>query len=292
VAAPEEAIYITMRTLLAPGDEVVAITPAYQSLYEVAGAIGCKVMPWQVALGPDGWKLDLEALKNKLTRRTRLLVINFPHNPTGCLASRAEFERILELSREHGLYLFSDEMYRLLEYDPGERLPPACDEYANAISLGGLSKSLALPGLRIGWLATREQGLLERIQAYKDYTTICSSAPSEVLGIIALHNQAAIVKRNLSIIQENLAAARAFCERHTDRLRWLEPWAGSVAFPQWLGEQRVESVCQRALDKQGVMVVPGSMFDYPGGHFRVGLGRRNFPQALERFEAVLAGGPP
>jgi aspartate/methionine/tyrosine aminotransferase len=296
VAAPEEAIFIYMQTLLSPGDEVVAVAPAYQSLHEVARSLGCRVLPWQLALAETGraasrgssrgWRVDLDLLDSLLNDRIRLLVLNFPHNPTGCLPSQTEFAAILALAERRGIYVFSDEMYRLLEYDPARRLPPACDLYERATSLGGMSKSLALPGLRIGWLASRAPGLCARWQEYKDYTTICSSAPSEILALMGLNARPSILARNLEIIRANLELAEAFFARHADLFRWLPPQAGSVAFPAWLGGG-VEQFCARMVESQGVMVVPGSMFDFPGQHFRLGLGRRNFPEALERFEQGL-----
>ena len=106
-------------------------------------------------------------MEDSLTNRTRLLVINFPHNPTGYTLSRGELDSVIGLARKHGLYLFSDEMYRLLEYEPSTQLPPVCDLYEKGISLSGLSKSFALPGLRIGWLATQESALMERWLAYQ-----------------------------------------------------------------------------------------------------------------------------
>lgn len=287
IAAPEEAIYIAMQTLLAPGDHVIAISPAYQSLYEIARSIGCSVIPWKLKASPGGWTLNLEHLERSITERTRLIVINFPHNPTGHLLKHNEFEAIVGLARKHDLILFSDEMYRLLEYDPLLRLPAMCDSYEKGISLSGLSKSMALPGLRIGWLASQQSEWLKRWQSLKDYTTICSSAPSEILGIIALQNKAAIVERNLEIISENLTAAERFFSKHTDQFAWLRPQAGSIAFPRWLGEGTVKQFCQQVLDRQGVMLVPGSLFEYPGNHFRLGLGRKSFSEAIARVEEYL-----
>ena len=291
IAAPEEAIFVAMHTLLRPGDHVVSIFPAYQSLYEIARALGCQVTPWMLELGQEGWRLDLEQFERALTDRTRLIVLNFPHNPTGYLPSRAELELVVELARRRGLIVFCDEMYRLLEYDPARRLPAMCDLYERGISLSGMSKAFGLPGLRLGWLATREQALLEGFLAFKDYTTICSSAPSEILGIVALRAKAAIVARNLAIIHENLAIADQFFAGQARRFVWIRPQAGSVAFPQWGGGTPVEQFCQGALDRQGVMIVPGSMFDFPGNHFRVGLGRKSFPQALERVRDYLRTEP-
>lgn len=178
-------------------------------------------------------------------------------------------------------------MYRLLEYDPAAQLPSICDEYEKGIALSGLSKSFALPGLRIGWLATQDRAWADRWLAYKDYTTICNSAPSEILGIIALQNKENILRRNLEIISANIVCADQFFTERSKLFSWIEPKAGSVAFPQWLGVDTVEDFCQSVLDQQGVMLVPGSLFDFPGNHFRLGLGRKNFPQAIELVNGYL-----
>jgi aspartate/methionine/tyrosine aminotransferase len=178
-------------------------------------------------------------------------------------------------------------MYRLLEYESSMQLPPICDLYEKGISLSGLSKSFALPGLRIGWLATQAGALIDSWLAYKDYTTICNSAPGEILGLIALQNKQAIVRRNLDIIHANLLSAERFFGNYPQYFAWFSPMAGSIAFPEWLGQVPVEQFCQDVLEKQGVMIVPGSLFDFPGNYFRVGLGRKNLPEALEQVSVYL-----
>jgi aspartate/methionine/tyrosine aminotransferase len=290
IAVPEEAIFIVMQTLLTGGDHIVTIFPAYQSLYEVARSNGCVLTPWPLELDAGGWQINLDRLKHSLTDRTRLLILNFPHNPTGYLPSRGEVDALIEIARQHDLYILCDEMYRLLEHDPADRLPPICDLYEKGISLSGLSKTFALPGLRLGWLAMQGQRLLAQWLAYKDYTTICNSAPSEVLGIIALQAKDAIVARNLDIIRRNLQVAEQFFTAHADRFAWIKPHAGSIAFPRWLAAAPVEEFCEAVLAQQNVMIVPGSIFDYPGNHFRVGLGRRNLADALQRVDDYLRSG--
>ena len=287
VAAPEELIRIGMESLLAPGDHLIYTAPAYQSLYEVARAIGCEVTPWQLRESGDQWTIDLSELEQLITQRTKVLVINFPHNPTGYLPARATLDAIVDIARRHRLYLFSDEMYRLLEYNAADRLPSACDLYERAISLSGMSKTFGLPGLRIGWLATQVADLPLRWLALKDYTTICNSAPSEILALIGLRAGDQLAARSLAIIQANLKLAQAFCTAHRDQIHWLGGGGGSIAFPRWQGAEDLDALCQRALAQQGLMIVPGSIFDHAGTHFRIGLGRRNFPQVLEQFAALL-----
>jgi len=287
VAVPEEAIFIAMHTLLRPGDHIISIFPAYQSLHEVAHSIGCRVTPWMVHLENQTWHLDLDFLENNITPETRMVVINFPHNPTGYTISSEELDQIVSIARKHNLFLFSDEMYRFLEYSQNDRLPPVCNLYEKGISLSGLSKAFALPGLRIGWLATQDAIALKDLETYKDYTTICSSAPSEILSIIALRAKVPILARNSDIIKTNLQHANAFFQSNQDLFNWIPPTAGPIAFPRWLGNFPVDLFCQQVLDQQGVMILPGSVFDIKANHFRIGLGRRNFSEAMNRVGDYL-----
>lgn len=286
VLTPEEGIFIALQTLLEPGDEVVTLTPAYQSLAEVARAGGAHVTAWPLRPAAGRWHLDLDRLPGLLTPRTRLLVVNFPNNPTGFLPTRAEFDGLLELAQSRGLYVFSDEMYRWLEPDPALRLPAVCEVYDRGVSLAGLSKSYALPGLRVGWLATRAPGWIDRWLTFKDYTTICHSAPSEVLGLMALRAAPALLARSQALVDANRAKAQAFCAGHPALFEWLRPDAGSTAFPRWTGPGPLEAHCQAMVESHGVMAAPGSLFDFPA-HLRLGLGRRDLPAALDQVGAYL-----
>lgn len=288
ITAPEEGIFIAMNSLLKTGDHVICMSPVYQSLYELANAIGCEVTPWQIKTGENGWQLDLNELKAGIKSNTRMLVINFPHNPTGYLPSQDDYRHIIELARWHELTVFSDEMYRCLESEPELRLPSACDLYEKAVTLSGLSKSFSLPGLRMGWLATQDGGSMEKFINLKDYTTICSSAPSEILAVIALQNKERIVHSNLEIVHRNVSIADEFFKRHAGLFTWFKPKAGSIAFPCWLGRELLEEFCQKILEQRGVMIVPGCLFDYPGSHFRIGLGRKNFAEALGQVDDYLS----
>jgi aspartate/methionine/tyrosine aminotransferase len=287
-SAPEEAIFIAMNVLLRPGDRVVFLTPAYQSLHAVARAISCTVAEWPLTPREGSWALDLDRLAELLQEPARLVVVNFPNNPTGFLPSPEEWHSLLELVASSGATLFSDEMYRLLEYEPSRRLIPACSVYEKAVSLAGLSKAFGLPGLRSGWLACQDAALLAQFQAYKDYLTICASAPGEILSIIALRAADAILERNRAIVAHNLEAARSFFTTRPGLFEWLEPRAGSIAFPRWLGQPPLEQLAEEIVARHGVMFVPGAMFAFPGEYFRVGLGRRNLPEVLAVLGSALA----
>jgi aspartate/methionine/tyrosine aminotransferase len=296
VLAPEEGIYLAMQALLAPGDHAVCMFPGYQSLYAVAEARGCEVSRWEPRFMGDRWHFDLDDLRALLRDDTRLLIVNLPHNPTGALLSLADWEQLLALCAARELPLFSDEMYRGLERDPAARLPAACVRYERAITLSGLSKSLSTPGLRLGWLATRDAALLARCAALKDYTTICSSAPSEVLALMVLQSRDRLVTANRALIAANRALLDAFFAAHRDLFLWPPPQAGSVAFPQYLATGRAgtasadgaDGFCRATREEAGVLLAPGSLWGYPR-HFRVGLGRRNAPAAIDQLAVWLEG---
>jgi aspartate/methionine/tyrosine aminotransferase len=281
----EEAIFLLMHAALGPGDGVVVHWPCYQSLYEIARAIGCEVTLWE-ARGENGWAPDLDEFERLLRPNTRLVVVNTPHNPTGYLMPADDFRRLASLTGERGILLFSDEVYRGLEYDPAARLPAACEIDPAAISLGVMSKTYGLAGLRLGWIATRNASVYERMAALKDYTTICASAPSEYLAELALRRREQIAARNLEIIRANLALLDSFFAARLDRFEWVRPRAGPIAFPRLLvGE--IEPFCHDLATAVGVLLLPGTMYDYPGNHFRIGFARRNMPQALEQLEQRL-----
>jgi aspartate/methionine/tyrosine aminotransferase len=285
-AVPEEAIFLAMNAMLRAGDRVVSVWPVYQSLYSIARSLGCAVDVWPVECKAGRWNVDLERLEDLLTG-ARMLVLNFPHNPTGFLPDQKTFEEILSIADRKRVFVFSDEMYRLLEHREEDRLPAVCDRLERAVSLSGLSKAYGLPGLRVGWLASQDIGFIQRCQSLKDYTTICASAPAEILGLVALRSRKVIVGRCLGIVQRNLALARDFFRSQPALFDWIDPQGGSTVFPLWKGAETVDNFCAEALEKRGVMIVPGTMFDASGNHFRIGLGRSNFPSALDALKEYI-----
>jgi aspartate/methionine/tyrosine aminotransferase len=191
-----------------------------------------------------------------------------------------------KFARENNLLLFSDEVYRESEYDPATRLPAACDFGDYAISLGVTSKTYGLAGLRIGWVATKNERIYDRMATLKDYTTICNSAPSEFLAEVAMRNRQKLVQRNLGIIKDNLSVMDEFFARHAGLFSWVRPQAGPIGFPRLL-KGEIEEFCDSLVKKAGVLLLPGSAYDDSFNHFRLGLGRKNLPQAVNRLEKFL-----
>lgn len=298
-AGAEEAILNLCMAVLGRGDHVVVNHPCYQSLAEIPRALGCAVSPWSLREEGGRWALDPDELERLLRARTRLVVLNMPHNPTGALMGRDDFARVVELCRKAGALLLVDEVYRYLERDPARRLPAACEAYENGISLNVLSKSAGLAGLRVGWLASRRADILDEVAVAKDYNSICSSGPSEVLAGVAVRNLGRIAERNRARCGANIALLKEFFARRPGFAAWSEPEGGSIAFPR-LGPDAAaafpaaagkggdaEALASRLLSEAGVLILPGAHYGFDPAYFRLGYGRANMPAALAALEGWL-----
>lgn len=289
-AGAEEGIYVAMKVLLGPDDHAVVVTPNYQAAETIPLTI-CAVtgVPLDEA---NGWTLDLDRVKTALRPETKLVSINFPNNPTGAVPPREVFDALVELCRSRGLWLFSDEVYRLLERDPARTLPQVADVYERGISLGVMSKAYGLPGLRIGWLACQERAFLEACERYKHYLSICNSAPSEVLAEIALKARDTILARNRGIVRHNLALLGNFFADFPDLFDWHPSDGGCVAFLRYKGADGVEAFCQRLVEESGVLLLPSSIYrselgPVPQDRFRIGFGRTGMEEGLAAFRGWL-----
>ena len=279
-----------MQVLLTPGDHAVVLTPNYQAAETVPLSI-CEVTG--VALRPeDNWALSLEALKAALRPNTRVVSVNFPNNPTGAVPDKGTWGALVELCDERGIHLFSDEVYRGLELNRDTTLAQGADLSPKALSLNVLSKAYGLPGLRIGWIACRDPVVLDRLERAKQYTSICNSAPSEILGLIAVRAGDELLEKNRQIIAHNLHSFNAFFSRRPDLFQWQEPQGGCVAYPRYLGSEGVESLCTQLVEEAGVLLLPASVYHSsltttPDDRFRVGVGRGGPQEDLDVWAAWL-----
>lgn len=290
----QEAIHTAMHALLGPNDHAVIVLPAYQSTETIPDGL-CAVSG--VALDPaQGWTLDIDAVARALRANTRLIAINFPNNPTGKILERDRFDALVALCRRRGIWLFSDEVYRLIERDRTLRLPAAIDAYERGLSLGGLSKSFGLPGLRVGWIACRDRALLQRMERIRHYLSICNAAPCEMLAALALENGDRILARNRRIATENLALLCDFFDARDDLFHWHVPDGGVIGFPRYMGGEGVDSFCARLIERHGVLLLPASLYRsdlalLPSDHFRIGFGRSDFAAGLDALKRALEEPP-
>ena len=289
-AGAEEGIYAAMQVLLTPDDHAIVITPNYQAAETVPGSI-CEVSGVALA-ADDNWSLDLQALKDLLRTNTKVISINFPHNPTGKVLEHDVLEELITIARERGIYIFSDEVYRLLERNDEIRLPQIADVYERGLSLNVMSKAYGLPGLRVGWIAAQDKDVLSRMERAKHYLSICNSAPSEVLSQIALKSREKILQRNRALITENLGLLETFFADYQDLFDWVIPDGGCIAYPRYTGPDGVESFCKDLVEKAGVLLLPASVYQseltpVPTDRFRIGYGRSNTRDGLEAMRNYL-----
>ena len=290
IVVPEEGIFITINVLLKKGDHIICTYPGYQSLYEIAESLGCEITKW-LPEEEDNWRFDPAFLEKNIKKNTRLVIVNFPHNPTGSLASHKDFQKIIDIAKDNNIYLFSDEMYRFLEINLEDRLPSACEVYDKAISLFGMSKTFGMAGVRLGWVATKNKELYKKIMTYKDYVTICPSAPSEILSLIALKNKDIIINKHLERIRKNLKLLDIFFAKYSNLFSWIKPKAGTIGFPRLKTNINSLAFCQKIVEKTGIMLLPSTVYDFEDRYIRIGFGRENMPEVLKQFDNYISSNP-
>jgi len=288
LGTPVEGIYLAARTLLEPGDEVVVLSPAYDALINlfehVAGAD--RVRKWAFRPDESGWSLELDDLLPLLTPATKLLVVNFPHNPTGFLPSADFQQALVQLAEERGLRLFCDEMYFGLVHSGTAAIPSMADVCDHAVVLSGLSKTHGLPGLRCGWLVIPDAALRDEALNWKFYTSICPPVPTEYLARAALRAAGQLKRRNIQRIERNLDIAESFFSRWPGRFGWRRPLAGSTALVGF-DVPSVSALSEQLAREEGLLIQSAAMLGGDDQHMRMGFGRDGFEAALGRFEDWL-----
>jgi aspartate/methionine/tyrosine aminotransferase len=286
LAGAEEGIFCAATALLSSGDHAIVVIPCYQSLFEIPKHTGANVSTIPLSEA-ESWQLDLNKIESAIRPNTKMLWINFPHNPTGARLRTDQLNQIVTLAREHNMILFSDEVYRLLDGNETTPEPPAASLYERALSLGVMSKSYGMAGLRIGWLASQDQELLKKIERVKHYTSICNSAPAEVLALIALRAQDKLLARNNGIVRENLAMLEPFFQEYSSLFAWVKPKGGCVGFPRYRGAEGIDLFSEELVARTGVLLLPGRVYDWPGNYFRLGFGRKNFAEGLSKLKSFV-----
>lgn len=289
-AGAGEGIYIAMHVLLEKGDHAIVVTPNYQSSETIPLTI-CEVSG--VALDPtDNWSLDIDAVEAAIRPNTKLVSINFPHNPTGKVLERDRFDALIEICRKQGMWLFSDEVYRGLSVGGREPVPAVVDRYERGLSLAVMSKAFGLPGLRIGWIACRDRDVLLKMERMKHFLSICNSAPSEFLSVVALQNSTAILARTNRLIEGNITHLKGLFSDFSNLFEWYTPDGGCVGYPRYLGEDGVEAFARKLVEEAGVLLLPASIYrselgPAPTDRFRIGFGRENIEEGISAIRAFL-----
>ncbi len=290
LATPVEGIYLVARAALNPGDEVIVLSPAYDALINMfEHVVGTEnVRRWKFS--PDEsnthWELDFDQLRSLISPKTKMLVVNFPHNPTGYLPTQNQLNEIANVVEQNNLILFCDEMYFGLVHSGTAEITSAADVSERAIVLSGLSKTYGLPGLRTGWLVIQDEALRQNIINWKFYTSICASAPSEFLALAAWKIRDQLRDRSIAQIEHNLQLADPFFARWPDLFSWRKPMAGSTALVG-VNVPSVKDFAAQLAEEAGVLILPAATLGSDDQHMRMGFGRAGFGEALEKFEAYL-----
>lgn len=289
-AGASEGIFAANAVLLDKDSHAIVVTPNYQS-HETLPQTICDVST--VALDPsDNWSLDIDQVATAIKPNTKLITINFPHNPTGTILPLDRYRALIALCRQHGIYILHDEIFHGLGPTGTTHLPFVADEYERGLSLNVTSKAYGLPGLRIGWIACLDKGVLQKMEKMKHYLSICNSAPSERLAIIALKNRDRILARNCEIVDSNIPKWDALFARYSEVFSWKKPDGSCMAFPHYTGKGGVEQFTQRLVETSGVLLLPGSVYasqpgTTPENHFRIGLGREGLDEGLAAIDQFL-----
>jgi aspartate/methionine/tyrosine aminotransferase len=290
-----EAIFSICVALLKPGDQVIVEHPNYPSTYEVPRGLGCEVELFRLNF-EENFEPDLDRLERSITPKTKLLIFTHPNNPTGSMMSPEQQMRLIRLAESRKIYLIFDETYRHLAF--GEPLPAAASISPWAISITSMSKCYGLPGIRIGWLASRSPEIHRSVLAVREQVTITNGALSEAIALRVLEKQAAFLDRARAHVDRNLTIATAWLDLRPE-LEWVRPRGGVVASPRlragWIADP--EALYRSIAVDHEVFVIPGRCFDMDNRFFRLGFGGtsdelveglRRVGQALDAMRVLKA----
>lgn len=262
-----EANYLIMNALLRPGDEVIALAPLYQQLYAIAEAIGCNVRAWRLR-PEDGFAADIADLRRLISPRTRMVIVNFPHNPTGTAISLKQQDELVEIVSRAGAYLVWDAAFAAMTYDDAPLRPPI--SYQRSICFGTLSKAYGLAGLRVGWVVAPTQ-VLAKCERLRDYVTLHLSPLVELIARRAIERADVLVDMRLKQLRVNLEILAAWIEQQRGLVEWTRPLGGACTFIRLPFLRDTEPFCDRLARQHRVLLVPGTCFGYPQ-YARLGFG--------------------
>jgi aspartate/methionine/tyrosine aminotransferase len=260
------ANFLTLYTLLGPGDHAICVYPTYQQLYGVPQSLGAEVSLWKLKRD-NGYVPDVSELELLVRDNTKMIILNNPNNPTGSTMPRAVLSSIVEFAKARNIIILCDEVYSPLYHSlPTEAdIPPSILSfgYEKTISTGSMSKAWSLAGIRLGWIASRDDSIISAAADARDYTTISVSQLDDQVASYALSEtvRPALLKRNLELARTNLDLLDKFVREHERICNWIKPTAGTTAFVQFThGGNPVDDVafCLAALQETKVMFLPGS----------------------------------
>jgi aspartate/methionine/tyrosine aminotransferase len=272
-----EALLALFFVAAEPNANIVVPTPSFAPFVALPAALGLETRLYDLRQ-ESGFALDVDEITRLVDERTKLILVNTPHNPSGALADEAAMRALDAFAQRRGIQLVVDEVYHPIYHGVHAR---SAGEYTQAAVLGDFSKAFSLPGLRIGWLLERDPKRRRELERAHSYFTVSNSLPSELLAEVAARHREKFFARTRAVSGENLALLDAWVAEHEDRVEWLRPRGSMTAFPRLRGVADARPFCVAAAER-GVLVVPGDCFGAPA-HFRIGFGSK-----MPRYADALA----
>lgn len=283
-AGAQEGIFVAMQALLKAGDNVIAFTPVFEPLIATARELGCHLELLELD-SENQWKLDLSKLAEVIDDDTQMVIINYPHNPTGALLSKEELQTIIDLCRQHNVWLFSDEVFRGLEYNTNHRLPTVAESYEKGISLGVLSKAYGLPAIRVGWLVSMNKAFIQRCIEIKGYLSICNDQLGEMAAIPVIKHSEVIFENHRQRLTDNVKRLEKLKISHQNKLNFSPPKAGCTVFVSINKDS--EALAELLVKQAGLLVIPHKAFCMNHNGFRLGFGAANFDELNTKVLSCL-----
>jgi aspartate/methionine/tyrosine aminotransferase len=283
VTGASEALVVLMWLAAEPDANVIIPQPGYAPFSALPQSLGLETRFYHVRR-ENGFRMDPEEIKRLADLKTKLILINSPHHPTGATISNEEMEALHDFATEHGIQLVSEEVYHPIYHG---RQTASAARLPNATVIGDLSKAFSLPGVRTGWMIEHDPKRRQQYWTARAHFSVSNTTTGEILSEIAIRNRQAVLGKTQQVATRNLKLLDRFMAEHRDVLGWIPPQGGMTAFPWLVSGEDARPFCQGAA-KRGVLLAPGDCFDTPS-HFRLGFAAAgdNFPQALHRFGSFV-----
>ena len=283
VTGASEALLVLMWLAAEPGANVILPLPGFTTFSALPESLGLETRFYRVRR-ENGFRIDPDEIKRLSDSRTRLILINSPHNPTGATIGDGEMQALHDFALERGIQLVSDEVYHPIYH--GSRMKSAA-RLPHATVISDLSKAFSIAGVRTGWMIEHDAQRRQQYWNARAYFSISNTTTGEILSEIAIRNREAVLGKAQETATQNLKLLESFMEEHRDVLGWIPPQGGMTAFPWLVSGESDRRFCQAATER-GILLAPGDCFDAPS-HFRLGFAAAgdNFSKALDRFGAFV-----
>ena len=283
VTGASEALVALMWLAAEPDANVIIPLPGFTTFSALPESLGMETRFYRVRR-ENGFRIEPDEIKRLADSKTKLILINSPHNPTGTTVGDDEMEALHEFAAERGIQLVSDEVYHPIYHG---RQTKSAARLPHATVISDLSKAFSIAGVRTGWMIEHDAKRREQYWTARTYFSICNTTTGEILSEIAIRRRDAVLGKTQEAASRNLKLLERFMAEHREVLGWIPPQGGMTAFPWLVSGENSRTFCQAATER-GILLAPGDCFDAPS-HFRLGFAAagENFSKALERFGAFV-----